>query len=148
MAISPEAADALAARLLGGLRTKLGGLEIAHARRVAAAVRGTNDDNRAVAAAMLHDVLEKAGIGAHELRAMTSDDEVVALVEVLSRRDSESDHDYLARCAADPLALLVKRADLADKLVTDDSLVSPAVAEEIRREARRRLALLNDLASP
>jgi len=49
--ISPEDADVLAARLLGDLRTKLGGLEIAHTRRVAAVMRATNDD-RVVAAAL------------------------------------------------------------------------------------------------
>lgn len=110
MAISPEAADMLAARLLGDLHTKLGGLEIDHARRVTAAVRGANDD-RVIAAALVHDVLEKARIS-----------------------------------AADPMALLVKRVDLADKLVADDSVVPTVVAERIRQEARERLALLDDLA--
>lgn len=142
MALSPEAADVLAARLLGDLRTKLGGLEIAHARRVAAELRATNDD-RVIAAALLHDVLEKTEVTADELRAMTGDLGVVALVEVLSRRDGESDHDYLSRCAADPMALLVKRVDLSDKLVADDAVVPPVVAEKVRQEARRRIALLD-----
>jgi (p)ppGpp synthase/HD superfamily hydrolase len=146
MAISPEAADVLAARLLGDLRTKLGGLEIAHARRVAAEVRATHDD-RAIAAALLHDVVEKGGISADELRALTGDPAVVALVEVLSRRDGEAEHHYLSRCAADPMALLVKRIDLTDKLVADDATVPTAVAEPVRQQARQRLALLDDLAS-
>ena len=38
-ALSPAEADILAASLLGELRTRLGGLQIAHARRVADAVR-------------------------------------------------------------------------------------------------------------
>jgi (p)ppGpp synthase/HD superfamily hydrolase len=137
----------LAARLLGDLRTKLGGLEIAHARRVAARVRDTKDD-RVIAAALLHDVLEKAGVNADELCAMTGDAGVVALVEVLSRREGESDHDYLARCAADPMALLVKRVDLVDKLVADDAVVAPDIAERLRQAARERLALLDGLAPP
>ena len=137
----------LAARLLGELRTKLGGLQIAHAQRVAAAVRHTNDD-RVIAAALLHDVVEKAGISASELRAMTGDPGVVALVEVLSRRDGESDHDYLSRCAADPMALLVKRVDLVDKLVADDAVVPPVIAERIRQQARERLALPDRLTPP
>jgi (p)ppGpp synthase/HD superfamily hydrolase len=147
VAISSEEADVLAARLLGDLRTRLGGLEIAHARRVAARLRGTSDD-RVIAAALLHDVLEKAGVSADELRAMTGDAGVVALVEVLSRRDGESEHDYLSRCAADPKALVVKRVDLADKLVADDSAVPTVVAEKVRQEARERLALLDGLAPP
>jgi len=147
MAISPEAADVLAARLLGDLRTKLGGLEIAHARRVAGQLRGTNDD-RVIVAALLHDVLEKTDVSAAELVAMTGDAGVVALVEVLSRRESESDHDYLSRCAADPIARVLKRVDLSDKLVADDVLVPPDVAEQVRQEARERIALLDRLEPP
>jgi hypothetical protein len=71
---------------------------------------------------------------------------VVGLVEVLSRREGESDHGYLSRCAADPMALLVKRVDLADNLVADDAVVPPVVAEKVRREARERIALLDRLA--
>jgi (p)ppGpp synthase/HD superfamily hydrolase len=144
MALSPEAADTLAARLLGDLRTKLGGLEIAHARRVAAELRATSDD-RVIAAALLHDVLEKTEVTADGLRAMTADAGVVALVEVLSRREGESDHGYLSRCAADPMALLVKRVDLSDKLVADDAVVLPVVAEKVRQEARERITLLDRL---
>ena len=60
--ISPEEADALAVRLLGGLRTKLGDVQLAHARRVAAGVSETGDD-RVIAAALLHDVLELERLG-------------------------------------------------------------------------------------
>jgi (p)ppGpp synthase/HD superfamily hydrolase len=55
--LSSEAAAALAKRLLGESRTGLGGLCIAHARRVAARVR-TSGDDRTVAVALLHDVVE------------------------------------------------------------------------------------------
>jgi hypothetical protein len=44
--ISPVDADALAARLLAGLRTKLGGAHIAHARRVAARVLASADEQK------------------------------------------------------------------------------------------------------
>jgi hypothetical protein len=143
--ISPDGADALAARLLGGLRTTLGGPHVAHARRVAAAVRGGGDD-RVVVAALLHDVLEKTGATAAELLALTGDAGVVELVEVLTQRDGESYRAYLARCAADPTAMLLKRIDLEDKRAVDDATMPPAVVERIQRTARARLALLDRLA--
>jgi hypothetical protein len=143
--ISPDCADALAAQLLGDLRTTLGGPHVAHARRVAAAVRGRRED-RVIAAALLHDVLEKTATTAAELLALTGDPEVVELVEVLSQRDGESYRCYLARCAADPTALLLKRIDLEDKFAVDDATVPPAVVERIQRKARARLALLDRLS--
>jgi hypothetical protein len=125
--LSPAAADELAARLLGDLRTKLGGLHIAHARRVAAAVGG---DDLAVAVGLLHDVVEKAGITLDELLDLVGDERLVALVDMLTRRDHETDEEYLSRCLADPIALIVKRADLTDKLTAQDSEVDhPTVLE-------------------
>ena len=45
-----------------------------------------------------------------ELRTITRDSTLVALVEMLTRDEGESDHAYLSRCATDPTAVLVKRA--------------------------------------
>src|SRR5690606_9229048 len=81
--ISPEDADALAVRMLAGLRTKTGGAHLAHARRVAAGVRSEalgGGDATAVAAALLHDVVEKGGVSIAELRVVTGDERVVELV--------------------------------------------------------------------
>lgn len=138
-------ADRLAAHLLGGLRTKLGGLHIDHARRVAGAVAPLGDV-RAVVAALLHDVIEKTDITASELHELLGDPVVVAIVEVLTQHAGEPDAEYLARCAAHPLALVIKRSDLADKLMADDVRVGAAAADSIRRLARERLALLARLA--
>jgi (p)ppGpp synthase/HD superfamily hydrolase len=138
-------ADLLAARLLGDLRTRLGGLQIAHARRVAAAVRGRVDD-RTVAAALLHDVVEKTTTTLEELQNLTEDAQVVALVAVLTRRDEETDRNYLARCAREPATYLIKRADLADKVLTEDVTVPPMVAQLVQRQAIERLTLLHALA--
>jgi (p)ppGpp synthase/HD superfamily hydrolase len=143
--MSPEEADELAARLLGGSRTKLGGLHIDHARRVAARVGG-HPDPRSFAAALLHDVLEKTGTSAAELRRLTGDEAVVDLVDVLTRRGDENEEEYLGRCALDPVALLVKRSDLADKLTAPDATVSDGVAEMLRAEAAARLELLEQIA--
>jgi hypothetical protein len=141
--LSPAAADELAARLLGDLRTKLGGLHIAHARRVAAAVGG---DDLAVAVGLLHDVVEKAGTTLDELLDLVGDERLVALVDMLTRRDQENEEEYLSRCLVDPIALVVKRADLTDKLTAPDSEVDHRTVLELRRQARERLALLDLLA--
>ena len=143
--MSPSEADQLAARLLGDLRTKLGGPHIAHARRVASGL-ASSDDSTAIAAALLHDVVEKRRATVDELLAATDDPAVVELVTVLTQVVGESDYDYLSRCAADPTALVIKRLDLADKFAAEDDEVPADEAERVRRRAGQRLALLERLA--
>ena len=138
-------ADGLAAELLGDIRTRLGGLQLAHARRVASAVRG-DGDGAAVAAALLHDVVETGQIADRHLDVVVSDPRVVELVRCLTRRPGESYRTYLTRCAADPAALRIKRADLADKLDAPDVQVPPVAAETIRGRARARLRILDEIA--
>ena len=139
------AADALAARLLGDLRTKLGGLQIEHARRVAERVRPIGGD-RTVAAALLHDVVEKGQSSLADLLAVVRDVRVVHLVDILTRRRGESEEEYLARCAADPVALAIKRADLADKHFHGDAQVDQETAQRLGQKAQQRLELLDHLA--
>ena len=136
------AADALAARLLGDLRTKLGGFHIEHARRVAERVRPTGDD-RTVAVALLHDVVEKGQSSLADLLAVVRDERVVHLVDILTRRGRESEEEYLSRCAADPVALAIKRADLADKHFHGDAQVDQETAQRLGQEAQERLELLD-----
>lgn len=143
--LSPEVADRLAARLLGDLRTRLGGLHIAHARRVAEAVRHVDDDH-AVPVALLHDVVEKTGIGLDALLEESGDPRLVALVDVLTKRDDETEEQYLSRVVADPVAIMVKRADLADKGFHDDAVVDGSRARDLWLEAQEKLALLERLA--
>ncbi len=120
--------------LLGKLRTTLGGLQVGPLRRVAAAVLGAGD-SRVTCAALLHDVVEKTEITVDDLLARTGDFEF-RLVGILTRRDSDSDTEYLTRCAADPLTLLVKRADWQTSSEADDTTVPDAAAEQIRNQAR------------
>ena len=138
-------ADALAARLLGDLRTKLGGLHIEHARRVAQQVEPSGDD-RVVAAALLHDVVEKGQVSLADLRAEVKDEQLVRLVDILTWREDESEELYLARCAADPMALAIKRADLADKHFHEDAQVDQGRKTQLAEEAQIRLELLHRLA--
>jgi (p)ppGpp synthase/HD superfamily hydrolase len=141
----PVEVEALASRLLGKRRTKLGGSHIAHATRVAHAVADTGDEDL-VAAALLHDVVEKTDATLAELLAETGNERVVQLVEALTHWPREPNDVYLSRCAARPETLLIKRYDLLDKFDADDVTVSPEVAERIRRKARKRLDQLERLA--
>ena len=146
----PFEASQLAALLLGATRTRLGGLHVDHARRVAEAVGRTAEAvgrtaPHIVAAAWLHDVVEKTDVTADELRELV-DAAVVDLVVVLTRHDDEAEADYLWRCACHPEALRIKRHDLLDKLVADDVDVPPSVAARLRVEALQRLRLLDRYA--
>jgi (p)ppGpp synthase/HD superfamily hydrolase len=139
-----SSADALAARQLGTLRTKLGGLHIEHARRLAAAIDPA--DEPTVVAALLHDVLEKTPMTLEEMRGEVGDDRVLDLVEILTQGPDELEDDYLMRCAGHPMALHLKRLDLLDKVTTSDVHVPAEVAETVRAEALERLALLGRIA--
>jgi hypothetical protein len=137
-------ADRLAERLLGDLRTKLGGRHIDHARRVAARC-GPAADERVRAAALLHDVVEKCGITPCELRELMPHDGVIDLVTLLTHAAGEPELDYLARCAADPDAFHLKRLDLLDKLLADDNTVPLSEQRRIMRRSIARLDLLDRL---
>ena len=65
--ITVNEADALAKRAHGNERTRSGSLFIDHVRRVAAGF-GEDDDPYAVAAALLHDSVEKGSMGWSDLR--------------------------------------------------------------------------------
>jgi hypothetical protein len=62
-----------------------------------------------------------------------ADDRLITVVDPLTERDGEDEVAYLARSAADPLALWIKRADIADKFVALDL----ADAEASRRAELR-----------
>jgi hypothetical protein len=143
--MSPELADAWAAELLGDLRTRLGGPHVSHARRVAQLV-GDTDDQHVVPVALLHDVVEKGAISMPDLLARTGDKRLVALVDLLTKRDDESEEEYLGRVVTDPVALSVKRADLLDKQFHDDASVDGETALMLWQEAKQKLLLLERLA--
>lgn len=106
--------EMLAARIAtaahAGQVDKAGNPYIEHPARVAARVAG---DERAVAAAWLHDVVEDTAVTLAELE-QTFPAEVTTAVDALTRREGEEPADYYARVRSVPLALTVKLADLAD----------------------------------
>ncbi|MDK9294414.1 HD domain-containing protein [Propionibacterium freudenreichii] len=129
----------VATRAHAGQVDKAGEPYIGHPRRVArragelAGGRGSGFRDAAEAVGWLHDVVEDTELDGPDLRRLGFSDEVVAAVLALTRRVGEPEPDYAARVAANELAMVVKRADLADN--TD-----PARTALLDEETRVRLA--------
>src|ERR1700760_2319194 len=102
--ISVAQADALAQRAHGDDRNDSGVRFIDHVRSVAARM-AHDPDPYAVLAALLHDTVEKSSMTWDDLRAARADERLIALVDALTERDVEPEHEYLSRAAADPLTL-------------------------------------------
>jgi HD domain len=144
-------AVALATRLHAGQVDKAGEEYIGHPLRVmyavaqAAAPGGVNPLH-AQLAAILHDVVEDTDTTLDDLAALGYPGPVVAALDALSHRPGEPVEDYLARVAADPVAVLVKRADMADN--SDPRRLSrlpPDVADRMKTRYAGRVRLLEDL---
>jgi hypothetical protein len=115
---------------------------IEHARRVAVAVADHGD--RAVVAALLHETVEKGCLAWRHLVAAVDDAEVVRAVDALTRRHAEGEVAYLRRCAHDPIAVVVRRADLLEELDPGDE-TGCRLGWANRRRVRERLMLLRRL---
>ena len=91
--------------------------------------------------AYLHDVVEKSeGWTIERLRLDGFPAAMIEAIDALTRRPGEDEEAFIARAAANPLALPVKRADLEDNL-------KQALAYGIDAEPfRRGLATLNSLS--
>lgn len=109
----------LAHRAHAGQVDKAGRPYIEHVARVAAAVA---DDPEAEAVAWLHDVLEDAPEFWHEAERRILWQRQQSAVVVLSRQFSGSEEGYYAAIRANPIALRVKLADIADN--ADESRLS------------------------
>jgi hypothetical protein len=144
--LSRSAAEKLARRAHGNDRRKSGDLFIDHVRRVAAMVEHDPDPN-AVPAALLHDAVEKGSADWKQLRSAGASDRLVEIIEALTERHGESQRSYLSRCAADPVALRIKRADLLDKIVDRSAQLDKAAHSKRKATAQRRLRLLERLAA-
>lgn len=97
-----------------GQLDKAGAPYIGHPERVAAHAAAAGGDERVLAAAWLHDVVEDTATTPDELRVAGFPEEVVAAVVAVTKVPGESAEAYFARVNADPLAVAVKTADLAD----------------------------------
>jgi (p)ppGpp synthase/HD superfamily hydrolase len=118
----------LATRVHSGQVDQAGQPYIGHPERVAA--RLTTDEAKVVA--WLHDVIEDGGLGMGDLIAAGIPSHVATAVVAISRQPDETPESYYKRVRANPLALEVKAADIADN--TD-----PARLAALDEDTRERL---------
>ncbi len=115
---------------------------IDHPLRVLARVKGAH----AQMAAVLHDVIEDTSVTAADLRDSGCPEDVVVAVIALSKVPGEAMPEYLKRVAADPIAVQVKRADIADN--TDPvrlAALEPETQERLRAKYAEAIRLLDEL---
>ena len=119
---------------------KAGQPYIGHIRRVVGAV----DSPEEKLAAALHDLLEDTPVTAADLLSRGCTPEIVRVVEALTRREDESYEDFVRRAAQDPIARVVKRADVADN--ADEArlaLLPTGQAARLRSKYARAARILN-----
>jgi (p)ppGpp synthase/HD superfamily hydrolase len=138
-------AQRIATEAHAGQTDKAGQPYIGHPGRVAARLTG---DEQAEAAAWLHDVIEDTQTTATDLAAQGIPANVVAAVEALTRGNGEPPDDYYARVAANPLALKVKRADIADNADPERlAHLDPAIRERLTAKYDHARVVLGQLAA-
>lgn len=129
-----ERAIAVAAKAHEGQHDKGGTAYILHPLRVMLRVHTT--EQRIVA--VLHDVLEDTSMSLADLAREGFALKILAAVQALSRRDDESYEAFVARLGSDPLARVVKLADLADN--SDLSRIAMPGPEDLARLQRYQQA--------
>jgi len=138
-------AVALAAAAHGEQVDRAGAPYIFHPLRVARRL----DDELDRVVAVLHDVLEDTDVSAHDLLAAGVPQEAVVAVVALSHNPHEPRVDYLARVGANPRAVRVKRADMADNCDPDRlRLLSDAKAAYFVAKYAAAEAVLTQIAGP
>ncbi len=139
-----ERARALAIEAHAGQQDKAGRPYIEHVARVAGAIK---DDPIAQATAWLHDVVEDCAD--HASRVGDFPAPIQRAVQLMSRNSAPDADTYYARIAADPVALKVKLADIADN--ADEARLTAldaATAERLRSKYRHALAALGARRTP
>lgn len=107
-----EKAIEIAARAHAGQVDKAGAPYVFHPLRLMLAVKTPSERM----AAVLHDVVEDTTVTLADLRDEGFPPEVLAAVEALTKRTGESRLESAARAAKDPIALIVKLADVTDNM--------------------------------
>ncbi len=100
----------------------------AHVARVAAIVARLGYNDRYVAAAWLHDVVEDTPVTEQDLIDQGIPADVVAAVEAVTERENETRQQYLARIAAHRMAVVVKYADSSANFAST-MLLSPYLSD-------------------
>lgn len=87
--------------------------------------------------ALLHDVVEDTSISLQNISERGFSERVVKAIDCLTKRDRESLRVYLERVKQDPLAVMVKLADLAHNSDLQ-RIPSPTEEDYTRAERYRR----------
>jgi (p)ppGpp synthase/HD superfamily hydrolase len=117
---------------------------IDHPLRVMARVKGAH----AQMAAVLHDVIEDTDVTADDLRKAGCPESVVTSVIALSKIPGEPRPSYYRRVSADPIAIIVKRADIADN--TDPvrmAALDAGTQNRLREKYAEAIRVLDELTS-
>lgn len=128
-----DAARRLATTSHEGQVDKAGKPYITHPARVARRVEASYGPE-VQAVAWLHDVIEDCDVTADDLAAQGFAPDVVAGVVAMTKVEGDGRDDAVLRACADPIALVVKAADVADN--TD-----PARLEQVDAATRTRLVV-------
>jgi guanosine-3',5'-bis(diphosphate) 3'-pyrophosphohydrolase len=107
-----ERAIEIAAKAHAGQLDKAGEPYILHPIRVMLAVRSPYER----LAAILHDVVEDTGISFEDLADENFPPEVIEAVRALTKEPGESRIDAARRAVRNPIARVVKLADVADNM--------------------------------
>ena len=131
----------------GGQTDKAGAPYVGHLIRVQAHLLRLFPDASEVErhAAWLHDVLEDTAITAHDLAEIGYPDDLIALVQSLSRPAKGSYSDWIADLvqSADTSAIRIKIADLTDN--SDPERLAALPAHQSGPLAKRYIAAISQL---
>lgn len=105
-------------------------------------------DGPARVVALLHDLLEDTDWTAGDLRENGFDEEVVAAVVALTRRDGEAYAEFIDRVQANPLAKTVKIADVEDNLgrIAGLAQIDPQKAQSLEKRYKKAYRQLTGTA--
>ena len=112
---------------------------ISHPVRVA--VRCDTKEQKIVA--LLHDVVEDTDMTLDELRELGFDRHIIEAVDAMTKRPGEVYLDeFIPRCKADPIARVVKLADIDDNM-EDQSALDPEEAKFLSNRYTKAREILN-----
>ena len=133
-----ERAIEIATEAHAGQADKAGERYILHPLRVMAAM----DSDSTRIAAVLHDVVEDTDWSLERLATEGFSPDIVRAIDALTRRDGEDYFEFVRRAKADPIASLVKVADVRDNMdMTRLRVISDRDRDRLKRyeEAMRIL---------
>lgn len=97
------------------------------------------DDEDSVIVALLHDVVEDTDTTFDDLESMGFSDRVIAAIKLLTRQDTTDYFEYVKKISADPIATMVKIADL--KHNSDLSRLNKVSEKDIARVEKYKKCL-------